>query len=576
VKADEVLFGGTFLTLEGGERGDSGDGEMGRRTGPIGAALSKTGGAGEKKVGSSSSERQRLSPSPPLPSALAIKEGRILALGDWDDVKPFIGSNTETHNLEGKTVVPGFNDAHIHVWKVGQLRTNVLDLRGVDSLERVYQLVQERAEALEPGQWLLGRGWNEAVLKEGTTPTKAGLDAAAPQNPTLLTRTCAHIHAVNSSALQSAGVTSSEQAPAGGEIDLERGLIFETAYGLIFRAIPAFTQADYEKWILAGTHYLRSLGITSATDPAVDPPLYAAYRALEARGLLPIRMNLLYIRRPDGGDTTYPLPEKCSSAFLRCDSVKFFADGGLSGATAAVSQPYRNTEFASKGVLRFDTEELHKLMLEAHTAGFRIGTHAIGDVALEQVIGVYERLYREHPSSNGPNGTPRSVKHRLEHFGLPSEDHLERVAKLCLFAVPQPIFWQELGDNFRRYLPDEFLERCYNLRAMLEHGISVAFSSDGPVVKEVSPLAGIQAACTVGPGPVSVMDALEAYTLGGARAQGDEGNRGTLTVGKWADLTVLDRNPLEVPLEELSSLRVLQTFVGGRVSVGENPALEVR
>jgi len=534
VKADVVLFKGGFLTLEGVAQGREGEGERERK---------------------------------PSPSALAIKEGRILAIGDWDDIESFIGPNTETYNLEGKTIVPGFNDAHIHVWKVGQLRTNVLDLRGVNSLERVYQLVKERAATLEPGQWLLGRGWNEAVLREGTTPTKAGLDVAAPQNPVLLTRTCAHIHAVNSSALKQAGVTSSEQAPAGGEIDLERGLIFETAYGLIFRAIPAFTQADYEKWILAGTHYLRSLGITSATDPAVDPPLHKAYRSLEARGLLPIRMNLLYIRRPDGGSETYPLPEKCSSDFLRCDSVKFFADGGLSGATAAISQPYRNTEFASQGVLRFETEELYPLMLEAHRAGFRIGTHAIGDVALQQVITVYERLYQEFPSS---------VKHRLEHFGLPNKDHLERVAQLGLFAVPQPIFWFELGDNFRRYLPQGFETRCYNLKTMLEHGIKVAFSSDGPVVKEVSPLAGMQAACTVGPGPVSVQTALEAYTLGGARAQGDAENRGSLEVGKWADLTVLDRNPLEVPLEELTSLRVLQTFVGGQVSVGENPALEVR
>lgn len=498
-------------------------------------------------------------------SALAISDGRIVAVGHWNEVEPWIGPQTTLHDLEGKTVLPGFNDAHIHVWKVGQLRTNVLDLRGVDSLERLYQRVQERAATLEPGAWLLGRGWNEAVLKEGTSPTRSGLDNASPHNPVLLTRTCAHIHAVNSRALQVAGVTSSEQSPIGGELDLERGLVFETAYGLIFRAIPAFTQADYEGWILAGTHYLRGLGITSATDPAVDPPLYAAYRALDAKGLLPIRINLLYIRKPDGGNETYPLPEKCSSDFLRCDSVKFFSDGGLSGATAAVSQPYRNTEFASQGVLRFETQELFALMLEAHQAGFRIGTHAIGDVALEQVITVYERLYQEFPLS---------IKHRLEHFGLPGKDQLERVSKMGIFAVPQPIFWWELGDNFRRYLPDNFMERCYNLQNMLEHDIPVAFSSDGPVVREVSPLAGIQAACTVGPGPVALEDALLAYTMGGAAAQGDSENRGTLEVGKWADLVVLDRNPREVGLLELTSLKVLQTFVGGEDKVGKKTPLK--
>ena len=339
-------------------------------------------------------------------SSMAVKDGRVIALDD--------SSVTATHtlDLEGKRVYPGWNDAHVHVWKVGHLRTTMLDLRDAQTLEEVYALVAARAASLEPEAWLLGRGWNEAKI--GGSPERLALDAAAPRNPVVLTRTCAHIHAVNSSALQLAGVTTDTPVPSGGEIDLERGMLFETAHGLMLQAMPAYTVADYKRFVISGLEWLAAHGITSCTDPAVDPALLEAYRELERDGALPIRVNVLFIRRPDGGEITYPLPEKYVSSFLRVDSVKFFADGGLSGATAAVSVPYQNTDDPSKGVLRFDTEELYALALEAHTAGFRIGTHAIGDVALDQMLEVYERLEAAHP-----NG----LRHRLEQFGLANAAH---------------------------------------------------------------------------------------------------------------------------------------------------------
>jgi len=480
---------------------------------------------------------------------LFIADGTIQAVGKLSDIENLATPNTKRVHLEGRTLLPGFNDAHVHIWKVGQLRTTMLDVRGVESLDAFYKAVSERIKSLQPGQWLWGRGWNEARL--GGWPTKTALDQIAPQNPVLLTRTCAHIHAVNSLAVQAAKITPETHVP-GGEIDFDKGILYETAYGLVFKAMPAPTQQDYEKWILAGLDYLHSLGITSATDPAVDPPLYAAYKALDAAGKLPIRVNLLYIRRPDGGSQTYPLPQKYLSDRLRCDSVKFFGDGGLSGATAALSVRYKNTDGPSQGVLRFETEELYELALEAHINGFRIGTHAIGDRTLDQVLGIYKRLYNEHPSS---------IRHRIEHFGLPSDEHLRMTKEMSIIVVPQPVFLHELRDNFLKYLPDQFVCRCYNLKAMFDAGLAVAFSSDGPVVSHVPPLIGINAAINEpmckGNG-VAMEQALWAYTMGGAVAQGDEENRGSLDVGKWADLVMLEGN-----LNELSSLSVHQTVVGG-------------
>jgi predicted amidohydrolase YtcJ len=250
------------------------------------------------------------------------------------------------------------------------------------------------------------------------------------------------------------------------------------------------------------------------------------------------------------------LPEKHLSDKLRCDSVKFFADGGLSGATAAISRPYKTLEPPNYGILRFEEEELYTLALEAHQAGFRIGTHAIGDRALDQVLRVYERLYQTAP---GP-------RHRLEHFGLAGPEHLAKARQLGIIAVPQPVFLHELRTNYQRYVPEEWFCRCFNLRAMLEAGLTVAFSSDGPVVRQIDPLIGLRAALQeplCAGNEVRLEQALWAYTLGGAVAQGDEGNRGSLEPGKWADLVILEGD-----LREIESLSVRQTLVGGREKAG--------
>ncbi|WP_424952466.1 amidohydrolase [Deinococcus sp.] len=495
-----------------------------------------------------------LDPALPEAGALLIRDGRIAAVGSLAEVQAQAAGNAERRDLGGAVVTPGLNDAHIHVWKVGQLRTTSLDLRGLNDLDELYRRVSERAAALEPGEWLVGRGWNEARLG-GHGPTRAGLNTAAPQNPVLLTRTCAHIHAVNSPALEAARITPATSAPGGGEIDYDGGLLYETAFGLLTRHMPTPDGAQYERWIAAGLAYLAGLGLTGVTDPAIDPPLYAAYRALDARRALPIRVNLLYMRRPDGGAETYPLPEKYVSDMLRCDSVKFFTDGGLSGATAALGVEYRNTPQPTRGFLRFETAELYRLAQEAHTAGFRIGAHAIGDRALDQLLDVYERLEREHPTG---------MRHRIEHFGLPSAEHLARAAGLGVHAVPQAIFLHELRGNFERYLPPEYLPRTYPLRAMLDAGLNLALSSDGPVVQEVRPLAGLQAAVQqpmVAGQQITGHEALRAYTLGGALAQGDQNNRGTLEVGKWADLSVLSADPLTHPVP--GEIAVLGSYVGG-------------
>jgi predicted amidohydrolase YtcJ len=257
------------------------------------------------------------------------------------------------------------------------------------------------------------------------------------------------------------------------------------------------------------------------------------------------------------------LPEKFVSDLLRCDSVKFFGDGGLSGATAAVSVPYQNLEPGSPahGVLRFETEELYGLALEAHQNGFRIGTHAIGDVALDQILEVYRRLHDLPVGAQ--RAAPSPMRHRIEHFGLPGKNHLELAKKLNVIVVPQPIFLHELRGNFLRYLPEEFVSRCYNLRSMFDAGLTVAFSSDGPVVAQVNPLENIKAAMLEplsANAEVTLEESLQAWTLNGAIAQGDESNRGTLEVGKHADLNIMT-DPYSTAPEDWKLERI---FVAGK------------
>jgi hypothetical protein len=488
----------------------------------------------------------------PPAEAMAVRHGRITAIGRRADVEAGAGAGTRRVDLGGGIVVPGFNDAHVHVWKIGQLQTALLDLRGTASLDALYAAVTRRAAGIPRGGWVLGRGWNEAALG-GSTPTRAGLDKAAPDHPVVLTRTCAHIHAASSAALRRAGVDAATAAPAGGALDLDRGLLYETAYGLVQRALPVATRSEIGDWIVAGGKHLAALGITAACDAAVDPATYEAYRGLESARRLPIRISLLHLLRPDVGDSVFELPPPHSSAWLRCDTAKLFADGGLSGATAAVSEPYRGGT-GDRGILRLEPGEIEDLAGRAAGAGYRIATHAVGDRAIEATLLAYERL--------GARGSARP-RPRIEHFGLPEPAHLERARRLGVHVVTQPIFLRELAASFERVLPQALAARLYPFRAMHDAGLATAYSSDGPVVQDLSPLAGIAIAAGAG---VPVEAALGAYTAGSAAADGTEADRGTLSAGRRADAVVLDGDPFSVPPAEIARIRVRTTLIDGRLA----------
>ncbi len=508
-----------------------------------------------------------MNPDRPTAEVVLVGDnGQITLVGDLPSLTTI--PPVRRVDLAGRTLIPGFNDAHVHIWKLGLLLTVQVDARSsvAADIPAIVARFRDRAAKTPAGTWLTGRGYNEADLPEHRHLTRADLDAASTEHPIALTRTCGHMIVANSRALERAGISADTPNPPGGVIVRDEqgeptGLLQETATGLLDIPTPddetlahAIREANY--------HQLR-LGITSATDPLLTPDHLRVYRQLEADGDLAVRVNGLPIRRPDGAaKITYPLPEKYLSDTLRIDTVKFFADGGLSGATAAISEPYKIT--GNNGVLRFEDEELLDLMWEAHRAGFRIGTHAIGDRALDQVIRIYETLNARQPG----------LRHRIEHLGLPNLQHLRRLKAINAIAVPQTVFLPALGSAFRRYLPDDYFERCYPVRSMLDEGLTVALSSDAPVVPDDNPLLGIKAAVDrldgqgdpIAPGQaISAYEALYAFTMGGAIASGDAANRGSIARGKWADFAVLSGDPLNTPPEQLTDIQVEQTYVGGEL-----------
>ena len=494
-------------------------------------------------------------PSHPTATSMLVDGATIVEL---DGPAP---PGVEAIDLQQQVVLPGFIDAHIHIWKVGDLLTSMLDLRGVKSRAEVKERLAAFAQKHPEHPWILARGFNEALFPDGQMPDRHDLDEVLPDRPCQLTRTCAHIAVLNSKALEICGITAQTPVPPGGEIRKDadgqpNGILSETALGFPKHHIPPPTHEAYRHMILAAQEALLEAGITSAADPAVTPDLMTVYREMEAKGELKIRVHAFPVRVPDGATEALPLPERYYSEFLVVDTVKFFSDGGISGKTAALEQPYKNTN--EHGVLRLEYDFFRVLAQESQDAGFRIATHAIGDAAIERVLQVYESLQNSNHSG---------LRHRIEHLGLPTEAHLKRMRDLGIICVSQPIFVHELGLNFRNYLPEAYLNRIYPYRSILDSGVSLAFSSDAPVVKDFRPLTGIRnaverrdiAGVEIGKHEsIHTAEAIEAYTKGAALANGTF-DTGVLAVGKKADFIVLSAKTLE--FSEQTS--VLETWVNG-------------
>jgi len=409
--------------------------------------------------------------------ALSVNGNTIEAVGSREEILALAGSHTQLTDLGGRTLLPGLHDTHIHLWKVGNLKTFMLDVRPASSLDHMLTLLQEYNRQYPDADWVTARGFNEVGWKDGRMPTKDDLDKIIEDKPVYVIRTCAHIAVCNSKALEIAGITVDTVAPEGGVIykdDAGRpnGLFSETALGLVSSHIPPYNKEQLKIMVRAAREELYRYGVTAVTDPAVDQLLLEAYYEMMEAGELGLRLQAIPILLPDGGLRPYQLPRYFRSDHLTVNMVKFFSDGGLSGRTAALKRPYlpdparparhtlpiaaSGTRSAASpspdyGVLRLDPDQYLHLARMAQEAGLGIATHAIGDAAIEMVIGIYKQLHHSFPEG----------LRRIEHLGLPEEQHLQDMARYDISTSMQAIFVNELGKNYRRHIDDQYLSHCF-------------------------------------------------------------------------------------------------------------------
>ena len=505
----------------------------------------------------------------PMATAIAVGHGKIIAVGNDEEVCQLQTATTAMIDFQHATVLPGFNDAHIHLWKVGNLMTYLLDLRGVRSIVEMQQLLSDYAIRNPQLEWIQARGFNEALFDNKRMPDRFDLDKVIRDRPVCVMRTCAHQVVVNSKALEVCGIDKRSSPPRGGEIKLSAsgelsGRFTETALGLVLNKIPSYTQDQYHEMILAAQQQCIRLGITAVTDPAVMPDLMNMYKSMDQNGELKIRVNAIPIRVPDGADKPLPLPPQYASDHLKINSVKFFSDGGLSGRTAALKHPYKNSD--ERGVLRLNKDFFRQVAFESQEQGFRLATHAIGDAAIDMVLDVYEEIFPENT---------KHIHHRIEHLGLPSFRNLDQMKKMNVSAVTQPVFLYELGKNFRQYLTEDYLQRCYPVKSLLQRGINVSLSSDAPVVKNFSPLMNIgisverkdaEGFLIAEEERISVAEAIHAYTMGSAAANGEDHVYGSISEGKWADFIIADKNPLEISASQIQGVNIMAAYINGEKS----------
>ncbi|RMF88795.1 MAG: amidohydrolase [Nitrospinota bacterium] len=522
----------------------------------------------------------------PQAEALAIRAGRIIAVGPDAAVQQLSGEDTQMIDLQGKTVIPGIIDAHNHLLSTGRQVIRQLSLFDVRSIEELVERVRERVAITPPGQWIKGRGWDESLLQEGRFPTRWDLDPVSPEHPVVLNRVW-NMLVANSYALRLAGIDRNTPDPPpgmlyAGRIDRDpqsgepTGILRDRAKHLVERVIPPESMEEMEETIKATCQAYLAVGITSVVEPGLLPQEMRAYQNLYRRGELPLRVSLCvagwgFSSVDDLSDQQLKARIEEMGVYtglgdhrLRIDAVKMMPDGGVGDRTAAMYEPYEG-EPNNYGQFVVDPAEFQAAVQWCHERGWSVETHACGDRMTDIAVEAYASAFRQRE-------TPL-IRHRVHHAYLPTPKALATMATYGIVAIMNPPFLYNLGESYIRSIGHARAARMKPMRTYLEQGVPLAGSSDSPVT-DYNPFVGIYSAVnrhTVAGTPLdqserlSVEEALRMYTLGSAYVTFEEGIKGSLEAGKLADLVVLDRDILTVPVATLKEIQVEMTMVEGKV-----------
>jgi predicted amidohydrolase YtcJ len=498
-----------------------------------------------------------------IASAVAINGTDIVAVGGEELLESHKSSNTI--DLGGKVLMPGFVDSHTHLRGRPQ---RYVDLTKTRSIEELKAQVSTKAIELGSGEWITGYGWSEDVMAELRRPLKSDLDEAAPDNPVLLTRAGGHSAVANSMALRQAEVTTTTAQPEGGVIergeDGELNGVIRERQDIVSHLIPEPTNEDVRDSLVGILQEQLSFGITSFTHATGSIEAYPEWEYVYGmhRGSLPRASIQVYWEGPDEM-TAFGKKTGDGDEFLRVGPIKIFVDGGFTGPAAFTKEPYKG-ESEYRGKLSLTLEELETIIREAHAAGWQFGIHAIGDAAIELAIDELAAALDDMPKDDH--------RHYLNHFTvMPSAESMDKMAAYGIAITQQPNFTYTLDGRYSEYLDGDRLKHNNPLRTPMDHGVRVAISSD---ILPIGPMVGIYAAVTRKgmSGKVfgeeeslTVMEALRGYTLYGAWLSFEEDRKGSIEPGKLADMIVLDQDILTIDPDHIMDINVEQTWLGGKM-----------
>lgn len=515
--------------------------------------------------------------------AAAVKNDKIFAVGSNEDILALKDTDSEVIDLKGRSLLPGFNDSHLHLIGHALNRAKV-DLSHCTSIDEVVYTLRAFIDehGVAKGEWVYGWGWNQEQFQEKRKPTRKDLDQASTGHCIAITRTCCHTLSANSMALQKVGVDREAPAIAGGKVVVDEqgvptGVLDENAMSLITGKQPSLDKEDLKKMITDAAEDFIAAGLTSVqTDDLYHlgsdllPTLCEAYRELETEGNLPIRVNLQCLLPTEEElkgflDSGYRTGQ--GSAYFKIGPLKLLTDGSLGARTALLSEPYISTP-ETRGVPVLTSEELEKLVNLAAEHKMQVAAHAIGDAAVEMVLNAYKKAAALYPRPN--------ARYRVIHASLVRPDQLDRFVDQDVIADIQPSFTGSDYMLIEQHLGAKRAEWAYRWKDYIDRGVKTAGSSDCPVENYV-PLDGIYAAVTrqdrAGNPPggwfpeqrLTIDESLFIYTMGSAYSSFEEEIKGSITPGKLADLVVLSEDVTKVDQGDIKDLKTDMTVAGGKI-----------
>jgi len=514
----------------------------------------------------------------PQAQAVAVSNGRILAVGSTKEINKHRGPDTQIVDLKGKLVLPGFHDNHTHFVNAGFNLMGV-DLKDAENEKEFGQRLAAASEKLPPGAWITGGNWDHDRWPGGNLPTSELIDQYVPDRPVLVSRYDGHMSVANSLALKIAGITAQTADPAGGIIVRKAnsqepaGVLREAAASLVSRIIPAHNKAEIRLAIETALQHAREHGLTSIQQVDIEPIELEIYQELLAEDKLTARIYgfIPLSRRHTFADVAATIKPQAEN-WITLGGLKAFLDGSLGSSTAMFFEPYTQDPSTS-GLYVIDPQELKQQMLEADKMALQMAVHSIGDKSNSDLLDIFAEVIK----TNGP----RDRRHRIEHAQHMHPKDYERFAQLGIIASMQPYHAIDDGRFAEKRIGAQRCQNTYAFKSFLDNNVTLAFGSDWDVAP-LDAILGIYAAVTRrtldGANPdgwipaqkITVEEAIKGYTMGPAYASFQENIKGSITPGKLADMVVLSQDILSIPPEKIEDTEVLFTFVNGRVVFLEN------